>query len=255
MADTSKIEMKSIIEHIEELSGVINENVFISSAREAFKEGISEYEISDEERAKLIAQYEANVSVGVITQIINLAKEFPELQARVALLGEQTISQTEQTKRISYETQEVKARTSKNYGFNITETDGVLSATDAKNGMIDKQIISEMWRHRDMKAGVIFKNKSIYATLENAKFEEARVHISLKANQDNLYLKKAEHKVAQLNAMAVDEDYIIAAEQIGEVQAMIEEIPTDPIEYDSNINDEFEEVETDDIELGVLNET
>lgn len=243
------VEIKSILENIATISTTIDENVFIKSAREAFKTGINAYEISDEEKAKLIAQYEANVSVGVITQIINLAKEFPEIQTRVALQSEQKTTQEEFTRKTKYEIQEVKARTSKNYGYEIEEENNKIKSTDKKNGMIDKQIISEMWRHRDLKAGVIIKNKSVYSTLAGAKFEEARRVIALKANQDNLYLKKAEHKVAQLNAMAMDDDYVITAEQIADVKETIDEISAAELTYESIVEGQFDEVETADISL------
>lgn len=244
------VELTTIIDDITTLSTSINSNVFIESARTAFRDGINEYEISDEEKAKLIAQYEANVSVGVITQIINLAKEFPELQSRTALIAEQTKSQEAQTSKILHEIEEIKARTLKNYGFAITKNlDGTLVSTDTKGGMIDKQIISEMWRHRDMKAGVTIKNKSVHTTIENAKFEEARRYIAIKANQDNMYLKKADYKVAQLNAMAIDDDYIITSTQIDDVKTTIDGIPTTAPTYTTTVNSTFTEVETTDITL------
>lgn len=244
------IELTGIIANIEELSTSINSNVFIESARASFSDGIEEYEISDEEKAKLIAQYEANVSVGVITQIINLAKELPEIQARTELLKKQTSSQEAQTKKILHEIEEIRARTLKNYGFRVTaDNNGVLLTEDTKSGMIDKQIISEMWRHRDMKAGVTIKNKSIYTTLQNAKFEEARTHIAIKANADNLYLKKADYKVSQLNAMAIDDDYILTAEQISDVKNTIDAIPTTPPQYNTTVEMTFTEVDTNDIVL------
>lgn len=251
------LELSTIINDITTLSTSINSNVFIESARAAFRDGINEYEISDEEKAKLIAQYEANVSVGVITQIINLAKEFPEIQARVALqeeqkklVTEQVTSQEAQTKKILHEIEEVKARTLKNYGIQIAQAlDKTMSSTDLKNGMMDKQIISEMWRHRDIKAGVTIKNKSTYTTIENAKFEEARRHIALKANQDNMYLKKADYKVAQLNAMAIDDDYIITALQIEDVKTTIDNISVAAMTYATTVGSTFTEVETADITL------
>ena len=115
--------------------------------------------------------------------------------------------------------------------------------------MMDKQIITEMWRHRDLQAGVNIKNKSAYATLESAKFEEARRHIAIKANQDNMYLKKADYKVNQLNAMAIDDDYIITAEQIGDVKDTIDAVPVEAIAYSSTIATTIEEVPTTEITL------
>lgn len=279
------VTVETVKASIDTLSANLNENVFVVSAREAFRDGINEYEISDEEKAKLIAQYEAQVSIGIMGHIINLAKEIPQVDAQVNLLAQQKLTEVEQTAKVlyehkslmpsqkaqvdaqktllleqektqakqtlkvGYESMETKARTSKNYGFNVTESLGVFSASDMKNGMIDKQIISEMWRHRDMKAGVLLKNKSVYTTLKNAKFEEARTHIAIKANQDNMYLKKADYKVNQLNAMAVDEDYIIGATQIEDVKSTIDAIPTTALTYTSDISTTFSEVEVTDITL------
>lgn len=244
------IDLNTIIENINSLSESVNSNVFITSAREAFKTGIEEYEISDEERAKLMATYEAQVSVGVIGQIMAMVKELPEISARTDLTNEQISVSKEQNKKLILEQEETKARIKKHYGIEVLIGENLaITRTDNKNGMMDKQIITEMWRHRDLQAGVNIKNKSAYATLESAKFEEARRHIAIKANQDNMYLKKADYKVNQLNAMAMDDDYIITADQIGDVKSTIDAVPTGVIEYNSSITTNITEVPTNEITL------
>ncbi len=244
------IDLNTIITNINSLSESVNNNVFITSAREAFKSGIKEYEISDEERAKLMATYEAQVSVGVIGQIMAMVKELPEISARTDLTNEQINVSKEQTKKFLLEQEETKARIKKHYGISVGIGDNlVITSVDNKNGMMDKQIITEMWRHRDLQAGVTIKNKSAFATLESAKFEEARRHIAIKANQDNMYLKKADYKVNQLNAMAMDDDYIITAEQIADVKNTIDTVPVGTIEYISSITTKITEVPTTEITL------
>ena len=179
-----------------------------------------------------------------------LPSQKAQIDSQKAMLDQQKLTETEQTKKLLLEQEDTKARIKKHYGISVgIGSDLVVTSVDNKNGMMDKQIITEMWRHRDLQAGVNIKNKSAYATLESAKFEEARRHIAIKANQDNMYLKKADYKVNQLNAMAMDDDYIITAEQIGDVKETIDAVPTGAIDYSSTIVTSIEEVPTTEITL------
>ncbi len=83
------LDFTTLTTNIETLSENLNKNVFIVEARNAFKDGIQEYEISDEEKAKIIAQYEANLSVGIINNIIAKSAEMIELDSRLELVSEQ----------------------------------------------------------------------------------------------------------------------------------------------------------------------
>lgn len=83
------VDIKTITNNINTLSSDLNENVFIKQARESFRDGINTFDMSDEERAKLVAQYEANLSIGVVNSIISKAFDLVELNLRVDLLNKQ----------------------------------------------------------------------------------------------------------------------------------------------------------------------
>lgn len=83
------IDIKIITENINTLSEDLNKNVFIEQARKSYKDGIDTYDMSDEERAKFLAQYEANLSIGVVNSIISKAFDLVELNLRVDLLNKQ----------------------------------------------------------------------------------------------------------------------------------------------------------------------
>ncbi|MDD2290673.1 MAG: hypothetical protein PHV52_00205 [Aliarcobacter sp.] len=83
------VDIKEITKNINTLSEDINKNVFVEQARKSFKEGIDTYDMSDEERAKFLAQYEANLSIGVVNSIISKAFDLVELNLRVELLNKQ----------------------------------------------------------------------------------------------------------------------------------------------------------------------
>jgi hypothetical protein len=83
------VNTETILKNIDDLSKGLNKNVFITQARESFKEGINTFEMSDEERAKILAQYEANLSIGIIDKIISKASDLIELDLRVELINKQ----------------------------------------------------------------------------------------------------------------------------------------------------------------------
>ena len=78
--------MQSVLDSIDEISTKLDQNIFIKNARTAFKENISQFEIADDEKAKLTANYEAQVSIATISEIIRLAKETPLNEAQIANL-------------------------------------------------------------------------------------------------------------------------------------------------------------------------
>ncbi len=131
----------------------------------------------------------------------------------------------------------------KQFGFAITETQSTIHTmlkevdlTDDKNGLIDDQRLTERYRHRDTRAAVMTKNISALMTLHSAKFEEAKTKLSIKANADNMALKKADYKTAMLQALATDDTYVIATEQITDVKDTIDEINTAELSYTSDIS-------------------
>ena len=205
--------MQSVLDSIDEISTKLDNNIFIKNAREAFKENISEYEIADDEKAKLTAQYEAQVSIATISEIIKLAKETPLNEAQIKNLQKDTDIKIEQEK-IAKEQ---------------------VCGEKAKTKLIIQQIVTEQYRHRDLRASIKVKIASNEVTKQQAKFEEARRHIALQSNNQNTFMKKADYKVQQLQALAQDDKVVISAEQISDTKTTIEAIPTQIISYNTEV--------------------
>lgn len=205
--------MQSVLDSIDEISTKLDQNIFIKNARTAFKENISEYEIADDEKAKLTAQYEAQVSIATISEIIKLAKETPLNEAQIKNLQKDTDIKIEQEK-IAKEQ---------------------VCGEKAKTKLIIQQIVTEQYRHRDLRASIKVKIASNEVTKQQAKFEEARRHIALQSNNQNTFMKKADYKVQQLQALAQDDKVVISAEQISDTKTTIEAIPTQIVSYNTEV--------------------
>ena len=205
--------MQSVLDSIDEISTKLDQNIFIKNARTAFKENISQFEIADDEKAKLTANYEAQVSIATISEIIKLAKETPLNEAQIKNLQKDTDIKIEQEK-IAKEQ---------------------VCGEKAKTKLIIQQIVTEQYRHRDLRASIKVKIASNEVTKQQAKFEEARRHIALQSNNQNTFMKKADYKVQQLQALAQDDKVVISAEQISDTKTNIEAIPTDVINYNTEV--------------------
>ena len=205
--------MQSVLDSIDEISTKLDQNIFIKNARTAFKENISQFEIADDEKAKLTANYEAQVSIATISEIIKLAKETPLNEAQIKNLQKDTDIKVEQEK-IAKEQ---------------------VCGEKAKTKLIIQQIVTEQYRHRDLRASIKVKIASNEVTKQQAKFEEARRHIAIQSNNQNTFMKKADYKVQQLQALAQDDKVVISAEQISDTKTTIEAIPTQIISYNTEV--------------------
>ena len=223
--------MQNILDSIDQISTKLDNNIFIKNAREAFKENISEYEIADDEKAKLTAQYEAQVSIATISEIIKLAKETPLNEAQILNLKKDTDIKIEQEK-IAKEQ---------------------VCGEKAKTKLIIQQIVTEQYRHRDLRASIKVKIASNEVTKQQAKFEEARRHIALQSNNQNTFMKKADYKVQQLQALAQDDKVVISAEQISDTKTTIEAIPTDVINYNTEVQVDSINIPDTEIATPVIN--
>ena len=205
--------MQSVLDSIDEISTKLDQNIFIKNARTAFKENISQFEIADDEKAKLTANYEAQVSIATISEIIKLAKETPLNEAQIKNLQKDTDIKIEQEKIAKEQVYGEKAKTK----------------------LIIQQIVTEQYRHRDLRASIKVKIASNEVTKQQAKFEEARRHIAIQSNNQNTFMKKADYKVQQLQALAQDDKVVISAEQISDTKTTIEAIPTQIISYNTEV--------------------
>lgn len=216
--------MQSVLDSIDEISTKLDQNIFIKNARTAFKENISQFEIADDEKAKLTANYEAQVSIATISEIIKLAKETPLNEAQISNLLKDTQIKQEQ-----------------------------LCGEKAKTKLIIQQIVTEQYRHRDLRASIKVKIASNEVTKQQAKFEEARRHIALQSNNQNTFMKKADYKVQQLQALAQDDKVVISAEQISDTKTTIEAIPTDVINYNTEVQVDSINIPDTEIATPVIN--
>ena len=223
--------MQSVLDSIDEISTKLDQNIFIKNARTAFKENISEYEIADDEKAKLTANYEAQVSIATISEIIKLAKETPLNEAQIKNLQKDTDIKIEQEK-IAKEQ---------------------VCGEKAKTKLIIQQIVTEQYRHRDLRASIKVKIASNEVTKQQAKFEEARRHIAIQSNNQNTFMKKADYKVQQLQALAQDDKIKISKEQISDTKTTIEAIPTQIISYNTEVQVDSINIPDTEIATPVIN--
>ena len=223
--------MQSVLESIDEISTKLDQNIFIKNARTAFKENISQFEIADDEKAKLTANYEAQVSIATISEIIKLAKETPLNEAQIKNLQKDTDIKIEQEK-IAKEQ---------------------VCGEKAKTKLIIQQIVTEQYRHRDLRASIKVKIASNEVTKQQAKFEEARRYIALQSNNQNTFMKKADYKVQQLQALAQDDKVVISAEQISDTKTTIEAIPTQIISYNTEVQVDSINIPDTEIATPVIN--
>ena len=223
--------MQSILDSIDEISTKLDQNIFIKNARTAFKENISQFEIADDEKAKLTANYEAQVSIATISEIIKLAKETPLNEAQILNLKKDTDIKIEQEK-IAKEQ---------------------VCGEKAKTKLIIQQIVTEQYRHRDLRASIKVKIASNEVTKQQAKFEEARRHIALQSNNQNTFMKKADYKVQQLQALAQDDKIKISEEHISDTKTTIEAIPTDVINYNTEVQVDSINIPDTEIATPVIN--
>ena len=223
--------MQSVLDSIDEISTKLDQNIFIKNARTAFKENISQFEIADDEKAKLTANYEAQVSIATISEIIKLAKETPLNEAQIKNLQKDTDIKIEQEK-IAKEQ---------------------VCGEKAKTKLIIQQIVTEQYRHRDLRASIKVKIASNEVTKQQAKFEEARRHIAIQSNNQNTFMKKADYKVQQLLAIAQDDKIKISEEQISDTKTTIEAIPTDVINYNTEVQVDSINIPDTEIATPVIN--
>ena len=223
--------MQSVLDSIDEISTKLDQNIFIKNARTAFKENISQFEIADDEKAKLTANYEAQVSIASISEIIKLAKETPLNEAQIKNLQKDTDIKIEQEK-IAKEQ---------------------VCGEKAKTKLIIQQIVTEQYRHRDLRASIKVKIASNEVTKQQAKFEEARRHIAIQSNNQNTFMKKADYKVQQLQALAQDDKVVISAEQISDTKTTIEAIPTQIISYNTEVQVDSINIPDTEITTPVIN--
>lgn len=200
MESNTPKELIELMDNIDYVSNRLSSNKFIKEARESFTENIGSLEFADDEQAKMIAQYNAQVSLGALGEITKIAKEWKQIDLLVQ----------EQERNVKY--------------------------AKYKNRLIQEQIRTENIRQRDFRMGIGIKKASLDITVQQARFEEARIKIATTSNNQNAYMKKADYMVQQLQALASDDDITISGAQLQAVKDAIDAIPVEKIKYNSEVS-------------------
>ena len=214
------VELQNILDNINTISTNINTNVFIKNARDAVKEGINAYAVEEDEKAKIYASFEQQLSATVISQIMLMAKEMPmmiaqeeairkdiDLKAQQKTLVEKQIT-TEQKKALDLE-----------------------KATELRQ----QQINTEKRRQDDIAATINIKNQDAVYKYQQAKFEESRRYLGIKANVDNMQIRKAMARVEEMNAFMTNDSYDVTSEQFNASKTTIDAISTTQLTYTSEV--------------------
>lgn len=158
------VEVKTILENIDELSAGLNKNVFITQARESFKNGIDTFDMSDEDKAKILAQYEANLSIGIVNNIMSKASDLIELDLRLALINKQ----------LGTEEINQKIKTQQELSEQIKNGNLVFEYTYYTD--TDEEVISGIRKVGDIKTKELIpgKSKSVYELEMEKLFQEIK---------------------------------------------------------------------------------
>ncbi len=238
VGEIQDVDLKLIVEHIEKISANFAKDPSIVSAREAFTNGLKDYEVTDDIKALRYAEFEMSMATLTFSKSVELASNYKGIEQSVAVSKNEAL--LKQIQRL-----EVEVRTLKHLGVKIAiASDGKDIKEDKKTGLVDEQIKTEKYRHNDFKASINIKNQSAVATFQQAKFEEARKEIAIKSNQDNMFLKKADFRVMEMDAYAKDDDITISATQMSGVKTTIDAISTNKLSYTSTVTNRPEKIST-----------
>jgi hypothetical protein len=208
------VNTETILKNIDDLSKGLNKNVFITQARESFKEGINTFEMSDEERAKILAQYEANLSIGIIDKIISKASDLIELDLRVELINKQ----------LGTEEINQKIKTQQELAEQIKNGNLVFEYTYYAD--TDEEVISGIKKVGDIKTKELIpgNTKSVYE-LEMEKLIQEITENTEKWNKQKVIV---DNQVTMSNIDALNKEILVAKDieikikQISQMEADIE---------------------------------
>ncbi|CAA6806682.1 MAG: Unknown protein [uncultured Sulfurovum sp.] len=105
----SDIKLTDFMKDVNTASIELNKNVLITTAKESLVDGISNSEISDEEKNTLLSQYTQQISLGLVAQAVEIVKNLPLLNADINLKSSQKTLIDEQKKTETQQTQNVIA--------------------------------------------------------------------------------------------------------------------------------------------------
>ena len=114
--------LKNFMDDLADVSAELEANAFITNAKKSIEDQMHNFEISDEEKAKLFSNYVQQISLGLLSQAVDIVKTAP---------ASKYIEE-----KAKYDKFASEASLRKQYGYEI-DADGKL--VDKNDGMIDEQ--------------------------------------------------------------------------------------------------------------------
>jgi len=125
------IDITSILEDMNTISEALNANAIIVEAKDSILKSLDNAEISTEERDKLFSAYIQQLSIGILTQAIGLAKDVPILKLQEKKLEAEAVKAV-------YDKLQSIASLKKQFGYGNATEEGL--GDSSGDGLIDKQI-------------------------------------------------------------------------------------------------------------------
>lgn len=211
-----------VLANIEAISAALDNNALITKTRQAVLTGIKGFQITPAEKSKLYANFEMQFSVQVVSKLIDVVvnsglveKQIATEAAKVALLTQQLATETQNTLKVTNE----------------------VALLASNKQLVDKQITTEDKRRLDVMAGILVKNAQTHATMQSAKFEEARRYILIHSTESNDQIQKADREVALIQAIATDETLTISTTHLQRAVDGLDGILAAPVAYFTEIDD------------------
>lgn len=191
--------IEDVFTNIDLIANKLDGTKLIQNARSTYEDKIHASQVSEEEKSKLIANFETQLALGTISEILNFVKQLPELDARVKLINAQT--------------------------------------NDVKKGELlkDQYILTEKQKQKDINASVNVKNMQAVEIIQNAKFTEIKGLLAIKSNADNMGLRQVDYSGRQMQSFMTNESYSVTATQFLSAKQYIENLDTNKMSYSTAI--------------------
>lgn len=187
---TDNTALNALMDKIDTLSDNAKNNPLFQDAKESFLEGLKDFSLTAQEQSLAFSDFMSKTFLGQYDVIIRSAMALDGELAKVLKTKKETVLVNETT---------------------------VLTM---------EQINSERLRQIDTKANIKLKNQQVIVTWESALTEEARRLVLLKANNDNIRIKKSEHMVSYMKVISDDTDISLTGDIHSAVKTNIEDIVT-----------------------------
>lgn len=217
MTDTYVTE---VLNNIDTITERLDANKLITKTRDAVQKGIKKFQITPAEQAKLYANFEMNFSVAIVQKLIDVTIQSGLIEQQIEM----------EKKKIDLITQQIETEVQ-----NTLKTTAELELLGENKRLVEAQVETQKKQKLDVMAGINIKNQQAKATLESARFEEARRHILIDSTLFNNQINKSKEENALLNALAVDDKFVITDTHLLRVRNAMDGITTTKTTYTTGL--------------------